>query len=233
MIESLTAVAWAFSTVKSAALAMPHYYALATPVEISRSAEGGDTNNAIPQSLEANYGLEFKTLTPDKPVKILKEGKTEFEMGIRITNISSTPRRFLLSLGKSYFFDESQQRMPFDREGKGNMMSTLDKNNNWIPDEPFCFAGGSGEVQRLTADMRVLKPGESLELFHQASVYREAGEVRIFYYSGGYYCRLVGFKSGRYLVSMHTLFSVPSADNKAFWGGRVQAIPNQLELVEE
>jgi hypothetical protein len=232
MIESLMSVAWAFSTMKSAALAMPHDYALSTLVEISRSGEGDDTNNAIPQSLEANYGLEFKTLTPDQPVRIPKEGETKFKMGIRVTNVSSTPRKFLPSLGKSYFFDESQQRMPFDSEGKGSMVSTLDKNNNWTPYEPSCAAGGGGMVQYF-ADVPVLKPGESLELFHQASVYRRAGEVRISYYSGGYSCNLVGFKPGRYSVSMHTQFSVPRTDKKAFWGRRVQAIPNQLELVEE
>jgi hypothetical protein len=231
MIESLTAVAWAFSTVKSAALALPNYYALATPVEISRADDS--TNKSMEQSPEANDGLKFQTLTPDKPVVIPKKGKTEFKIGIWTTNISSTPKKFLPSLGQSYFFDVTQKRVLFDSEGIGKEhgVSSHSTNNNWISKE-LCYSGGGEMIQEIGNDP-VLKPGESVELFHAASVYRKAEEVDVFYASGGNYCTLGGFKPGQYSASIYTYFSINSADIKTFKVRHVQAIPSRLVLVEE
>jgi hypothetical protein len=128
-------------------------------------------------------GVDFITLTPNKPVEIPSEGEsTQIKLGLRITNNSLVERTFLLIPGMPRFFSEDQQPLQLRKECAATRFA----------------------IPTLENFGAILRPGESIDVFDHVSIYQKNGEITIKYITTSeLHCHFTGFSAGNYLVSIN------------------------------
>jgi hypothetical protein len=147
-------------------------------------------------------GFEFRALVPDAPLLIPNDGSsTNVRFGVRISNHSTSEKKFLRRYLIPTFLDETS-----------NVIAQFNDNGKGIPNSARCYM--SHEVVDRIPDGPVfdsLKPGESLEIFNVASLYRKDGKTIIHYLqSDGWSCRSDKFNPGKYYFFM--TYEFPSLD---------------------
>jgi hypothetical protein len=172
-------------------------------------------------------GLEFRTLTPDKPVEIPRKGDfSAIRFGLRITNKSSSDRKF-----RSHLIIPNM----IDKEHKSVLPS---------PDE--CHIYGAVAVpsdgdERYTT----VKPGESVDLFKDGIMGYEKGTLIIRYaLTTGHkmVCDSKEIKPGRYSVfiiyegesesEIIGVYPNNKTKQRQIWAQTVGAIPSFIDFVE-
>jgi hypothetical protein len=163
----------------------------------------------------ANQQIEFKTLVQEKSFVLPQEGKeVTIKFGLRITNNSSLERQFVTILRSPSFFIGDRQKARI---------------------APECaYDGHSGLLVNPRNFLKALKPGESVEVFDTATLYRKDGQVIIWHMSHGTSCRFTGFKAGPYAVFINYQGSprLWSVEQRDLWLGEVNSIPAKFELLE-
>jgi hypothetical protein len=160
-------------------------HAQAIPLDTSISSENINSETKQ-QEATINQGFDFITLTPEKALKLPKEGeKLTLKLGLRITNNSSKEKRFFQMGADATFLNEYQEMTPFpkDCEYFRTVMIGYD-------------------------DFQLLKPNTSFDFFYKAILLRKQGEVFIKFYSPqGLVCTFGPLKAGEYFVRMNYLMN--------------------------
>jgi hypothetical protein len=177
--------------------------------------EHGEISNTKIQEPVVNRaeGIEFTTLTPDKPLEIPKEGgkPVPIQLGIRITNNSSVEREFLLAPGQPIFLEKNQAQSKI-QEFYAVMSTVL------ISRERFG---------------KILKPGESIDIFEQAYILQRDHQILISYTTTlGVSCNFIGFSEGTYSVTMNYQgFYNKLWTDKKIWKKDIKATSSKLTLL--
>jgi hypothetical protein len=201
--------------------------AIATGTTLADSTGAGASprdllNQSVPEPVPvltadetiANQQIEFKTLVPEKSFVLPQEGKeVSIKFGLRITNNSSLERQFVAILRSPSFVigDRRQARIA-----------------------PECASDGHPNLVNPVDFLKALKPGESVEVFDTATLYRKDGQVIIWHMSHGKSCRFTGLKAGPYAVFINYQGSprLWSVEQRDLWLGEVNSIPAKFELME-
>jgi hypothetical protein len=189
----------------------------ATPLDTNVSSENINSETKK-QEATINQGFDFITLTPEKTLKLPKEGEQlTLQLGLRITNNSSKEKRFFHIGANSIFISENQKVPPFPSNCE--YFRTVISSND---------------------DFQLLKPNASLNFFYKAVLLRKQGEVSIQYYAPqGLICTSGPLKAGEYSIYL----SYRGASDKWFksstwihkesvWRGKVNANQSTLKLVD-
>jgi hypothetical protein len=162
----------------------------------------------------ANQQIKFKTLVQEKSFVLPQEGKeVTIKFGLRITNNSQLERQFVTILRSPSFFIGDRRQVHV---------------------APECVSDGHLNLVNPRNFLKTLKPGESVEVFDTATLYRKDGQVIIGYANLSQYCRLTGLKAGSYAVFINYQGSprLWSVEQRDLWLGEVNSIPAKFELVE-
>ncbi len=166
------------------------------------------------EEMAANQQIEFRTLVPEQSLVMPQEGKKLIiKFGLRITNNSSLERQFVLLPGRLRNF-------------------SIDRPQHHIAME--CAYGGAPDLSNPLDFLKSLRPGESVETFDTATLYRENGEVMIRHVASDKYCRFTGFKAGSHAIFINYQGSkrLWSVDRRDIWVGEVDTIPAKFDLLE-
>jgi hypothetical protein len=186
----------------------------------------GDAPNklmAAPEKAIANQSIEFKTLIPDRPITLPKEGtqKAIEKFGIRITNHSKTEKIFAPDFVKLSVLDEN-----------GRLMRLI--------------CGNTIVTEINQSSFRSLMPGESVEFLYPAGLGWDGRALRLGYSTAdGEGCFISGLKAGKYSVSIDydvernasilnsiDLWHRWNIDPRSVWKEKVNSTPATLTLIE-
>jgi hypothetical protein len=129
-------------------------------------------------------GIELRAVTPEQPIEIPEEGKSEpIKLGLRITNTSLVEREILLAPGLPVLFTMSQPPK--------KIVGRCDSIGFRFPSQEELF--------------KILKPGESIEIFDKPIyLQQQNGEISIKYRTiTASTCSFNGLQPGRYSVVIH------------------------------
>jgi hypothetical protein len=176
-----------------------------------------------PEKPIANQSIEFRTLIPDRPITLPKEGKQKAieKFGIRITNHAKT---------KKIFFPDFVK------------LSVLGEDGELIR----LICGSLRAVEINQNSFRSLMPGESIEFLYPAGLGWDGRAWQLGYWTdNGEGCFISGVKAGKYSVSIDydvernasilnniDLWHKRNIDPRSVWKEKVNSTPATLTLIE-
>ncbi len=213
--KSISTIVWTLAMTAGVAFGNS---AWAEPLPHDASVPVLITNETI-----ANQPIEFRTLVPDRPITLPKEGKYKAieKFGIRITNHAKTEKVLAPNYIKPRLLDEN-----------GRLM---------------LFSACDNTVTKMIGQrsFRSLKPGESVEFLYSA-VFRWDGSDLMFTYetAEGGACSIGRINAGKYTLSIDyvgpdtallnelSLWRAWNINPKNVWQEEVSSMPATLTLVE-
>jgi hypothetical protein len=150
-------------------------------------------------------GIEFETVMPERVVRIppkQSDAKTQIQFGIRITNNTETPQRFLLFFTRPEFFQANKQKLP--RSGPNV----------------------NGSYNPQLSDFQLLMPGESLSLLLEGYFYWESNKLKfVFIEKNGSHWIFSDFNHGRYWVQFTYENQYPAWEQRGGWSDPIDLKP--------
>jgi hypothetical protein len=174
-------------------------------VEAERIANMSSCESNNPNAIEVD-GICFETLMPERVLRIppkLSDAKTQVQFGIRITNNTETPQRFLLFFTRPEFFQANKQKLP--RSGPNV----------------------NGSYNPQLSDFQLLMPGESLSLLLEGYFYWESNNKLkfVFIEKNGSHWIFSDFNHGRYWVQFTCENQYPAWEQMGGWSDPIDLKP--------
>jgi hypothetical protein len=155
--------------------------------------------------------IKFETMMPERVVQIppkLPEAKTQVQFGIRITNKTAIPHRFLLFSARPQFLKFNNQKVP-----------RFGPNVN-------------GSYNPLLSDFQLVMPGESVTLLLKGYFHWESHKLKfVFLEKDGSYWIFSDFNPGTYWVKFTYENKYSAWEQRGSWSDPIDLKPVWKEQI--